>query len=91
MNALTDNQPFSTCPKCGGRATVPTRMGMSFLAKCEACGETFSLLGHTVTLGTTGAGKSAWLTDLLAVGRKVNARPVQPAKSAPYYRRFDKR
>ena len=41
---MTEEAIKPTCPKCGGRASMPTRMGMLFLGKCDACNLTFSLL-----------------------------------------------
>jgi hypothetical protein len=50
-------------------------------------------VGHAVTIGPTGSGKS-WFMESLLESRKVNGRAAVRAAqtpSAPYYRQFDKR
>lgn len=60
--------------------------GRTSLAQCDT-------VGHTVTIGSTGSGKTCFLKSLLE-SRKVNSRAAVRAAqtpSAPYYRQFDKR
>ncbi|MDP9651750.1 hypothetical protein [Paraburkholderia caledonica] len=50
-------------------------------------------VGHTVTIGTTGSGKT-WFMESLLERRKVNSiAAVRAAQTpcVPYYRQFDKR
>ncbi|CAB3735016.1 hypothetical protein LMG22037_05921 [Paraburkholderia phenoliruptrix] len=50
-------------------------------------------VGHTVTIGTTGSGKT-WFMESLLESRKVNSKAAVRAAqmpSVPYYRQFDKR
>ncbi|MGF6265214.1 Flp pilus assembly CpaF family ATPase [Paraburkholderia youngii] len=48
-----------------------------------------SIVGHTITIGSTSSGKTTWLLE----GRKANeaAMKVVQKPNAPYYRQFDKR